>query len=71
MTKSWEKSEWVESYRKAMLASPINKAQIEAAKLAIAEKIASLLHAPGAQEEMHALKQAYEDILLLERESTA
>jgi hypothetical protein len=69
MTKSWEKSDWVESYRNAMLSSPVDKAQIEAAKLAITERISSLLHAPGSKEEMHALKQSYEDLLLLERES--
>jgi hypothetical protein len=52
-----------------MLSSPVDKVQIEAAKLAITERISSLLHAPGSKEEMHALKQAYEDLLLLERES--
>lgn len=59
----------MESYRNAMLSSPVDKVQIEAAKLAITERISSLLHAPGSKEEMHALKQAYEDLLLLERES--
>jgi hypothetical protein len=71
MSKAWEKSEWVESYRSAMLSRPVDKGQIEVAKLAITKRIASLLHVPGSKEEMHALKQAYEDLLLLERESTA
>jgi len=71
MTKSWEKCGWIEAYRSAMLGTPVDKSQIEAAKTAITERIAAILKVTGSDEEMHALKQAYEDLLLLEREATA
>ena len=43
--------------------------QIEIAKSAIVVRIASLLGVSGSEREMHSLKQAYDDLLLLERES--
>jgi len=69
MTKSWENCAWVESYRTAMLGTPVDKSRIESAKSAITERITALLKVAGSGEEMHALKQAYEDLLLLEREA--
>ena len=71
MTKSWDKCPWVEAYRTAMLSTPVDKSKIETAKTAITQRITALLKAPGSGEEMHALKQAYEDLLLLEREASA
>lgn len=67
MTHSGDDQLWVDEYRQAMLGTDSH--QIEIAKSAIAARIASFLDVSGSEREMEALKQAYEDLLLLERES--